>query len=159
SAFAPLLRDPTDPTKGVLTAGELLMPASDLNGDDVPDIGMNADVYAGVIEMPYYTAPADALEGHWQPVEASCQPAIDMKLISEPSESTTAFCPQPEVQATISVPVLLTVPNAANAACDLNADTVPEILGVTIVQHGITQNRTNLLPVAEALTSTRHARI
>src|SRR5690606_11681983 len=61
SAFAPLLRDPTDSTKGVLTAGELLMPASDLNGDDVPDIGMNADVFAGVIEMPYYTAPADAL--------------------------------------------------------------------------------------------------
>ncbi len=152
SAFAPLLRDPANPGAGIRTAGELLMPASDLNADGTPDIGMNADVYAGVITMPYYLDPENPLTSYWQPVEASCDTAIDAELIGEASASTTAYCPLPEVQATISVPVLLTVPNAASGCAGA-------IAGVTIFQHGITQNRTNLLPLAQALSQACHAGI
>lgn len=151
NAFAPLLRDPADPAAGIRTAGELLMPASDQDNDGVPDTGMNAQVYAGVIEMPYYLDPANPLTSFWQPVEASCQTAIDAGLIAEPSASTTAFCPQPETQATLSVPVLLTVPDLAyDGNADGTAD-CPGIGGVTVFQHGITQNRTNLLPLAGTL--------
>lgn len=165
SAFAPLLRDPAAPEEGIRTAGELLMPASDLNEDGMPDIGLNADVYAGVIEMPYYIDPENPLTSYWEADAESplCQGAIAASTtddVSTASASTTAYCPAPIVQATISVPVLLTVPNAAaNATCDTNTDSIPEISGITIFQHGITQNRTNLLPIAQALAQACHAGI
>lgn len=157
SAIAPLMKDATT----VYTAGELLLPASDLDGDEVPDIGMNANVYAGVIEMPYYLAPDSVLDGYWEADadNANCQGAIAAELIAEAPASTTIYCPVPELQATISVPVLITVPNTANVACGTDGLGQANITGVTIFQHGITQNRTNLLPIAGALASACHAGI
>lgn len=157
SAIAPLMKDATT----VYTAGELLLPASDLDGDEVPDIGMNANVYAGVIEMPYYLAPDSILDGYWEADadNANCQGAIAAELIEEAPASTTVYCPVPELQATISVPVLITIPNAAATGCGADGMTNAGITGVTIFQHGITQNRTNLLPIAGALASVCHAGI
>lgn len=157
SAIAPLMKDATT----VYTAGELLLPASDLTGDGVPDTGMNANVYAGVIEMPYYLAPESVLDGYWEADadSANCQGAIAAELIEDAPASTTVYCPVPKLQATISVPVLITVPNTANAACGVDGLGQANIAGVTIFQHGITQNRTNLLPIAGALASACHAGI
>lgn len=155
SGFAPLLRNPENPAEGIRTAGELLMPASDLNEDGTPDIGLNADVYAGVINLPYYSDVENPLSGFWTPVAASCDAAIGAELIQEASASTTAYCPLPEQKATLAVPVLLAVPNAHadNAACS------GMIAGVTIFQHGITGDRTHMLPAASALAQACQAAI
>lgn len=157
SGIAPLLKDATT----VYTAGELLLPASDLTGDGVPDTGMNANVYAGVIEMPYYLDPDNALAGYWEAAadNANCQGAIAADAIAEAPASTTVHCPVPELKGTISVPMLITVPNTANTACGVDGLGQANITGVTIFQHGITQNRTNLLPIAGALASACHAGI
>lgn len=157
SAIAPLMKDATT----VYTAGELLLPASDLTGDGVPDTGMNANVYAGVIEMPYYLAPESALDGYWEADadSANCMGAVNAELIQDAPASTTVYCPAPKLQATISVPVLITVPNVAATGCGADGMTNTGITGVTIFQHGITQNRTNLLPIAGALASACHAGI
>ncbi|HEX6928130.1 MAG TPA: hypothetical protein VF267_02700 [Gammaproteobacteria bacterium] len=168
SAFVPLLKNPANPAEGIYTAGELLLPDSDTTGDDgVPDTGMNADVYAGVIEMPYYSDPANPLTGYWEADAdaAACQGSLNNDalpvLLTEVPESTTAFCAAPELKATIAVPVLLTVPNthAANAACGVDANGLTNITGITIFQHGITQARTNILPIAGALAQSCHATI
>lgn len=158
SAIAPLMKDATT----VYTAGELMLPDSDLDGDGTPDVGMNANVYAGVIEMPYYLDPENPLTSYWEADadDANCQGAIAGGLIDEAPASTTIHCPVPEQQATIAVPVLITVPNAAMAGtCGTDGLGRSNIAGVTIFQHGITQNRTNLLPVAEALANVCHAGI
>lgn len=161
SAIVPL-ENPAAPGT-IFTAGELLLPASDLTGDGVPDIGLEANVFAGVIEMPYYLDPEEALTGYWEADadNANCQGAIAADAIAEAPASTTIHCPVPELQATISVPVLLTVPNAAMDPTCGTADSsghVP-VQGVTIFQHGITQNRTNLLAIAGTLAQTCHAGI
>ncbi|MBW3566811.1 MAG: Ig-like domain-containing protein [Proteobacteria bacterium] len=87
------------------------MTTADLN----PALAGKADVYAGVIEMPYYLDPANPLTSFWEPVDASCATAIGAGLIEEASESTTVYCPLPEEQATVRVPVLITIPNGASA--------------------------------------------
>src|SRR5690606_39830247 len=115
----------------------------------------NADVYAGVINLPYYSDIENPLSGYWSPVEASCQTAIAAELIEEASASTTAYCPLPEQKATLAVPVLLAVPNAHsdNNACS------GMIAGVTIFQHGITGDRTHMLPAASSLAQACQASI
>src|SRR5690606_23547371 len=98
SAFAPLLKDGG---AGILTAGDLLMPASDLNEDGAPDIGLNADIYAGVINLPYYSDVENPLSGFWTPVTEACSENFE-----EASPSTSFHCPLPEQKATLAVPVL-----------------------------------------------------
>jgi len=135
SAFVPIPKNGVDYTAGIATT-------SDLN----ENLTGHADVYIGVIEIPFYLDPENALTSYWQADadHAACQGAIAVEAVAEASASTTVYCPMPEVQATIAVPVLLTVPNGTSAqAGALN--------GVTVFQHGITQSRTNLLAVADAL--------
>ena len=151
SGFVPVLRDPENPGAGIRTAGELLMPASDLNDDGTPDIGTQADVYIGMIEIPYYTT--DPLTGHWVPDSDICaQVVANVAELSEQPESTTAACPTPAEQDTFRVPVLLTVPNASAAGGDT-------INGVTIFQHGITSDRSSMLALAGALADANQAQL
>ncbi len=96
-----------------------------------PAISGAADIYAGTIKLPYYlNKPANPndpaiLQGSWQ---------ID---------KTTGL---PTKTADVTVPVLITVPNATSGKTK-PADGWP----VVIFQHGITANRTSLLGIAETL--------
>jgi len=60
----------------------------------------------------------------------------------------------PTVEANITIPVLATLPNA-NSACTQPAEGWP----VVIFQHGITQNRSALLAIAQSLEAICHAGI
>ena len=98
-----------------------------------------ADVYAGVVTIPYYLSvpsagnPTAALTGYWHG--------------SVHGGDTSVLDPLPKATSNQTIPVLVTVPNA-NAGCGATpAGGWP----VVIFQHGITQNRTNVIAVADAL--------
>ncbi|HEX7047628.1 MAG TPA: hypothetical protein VF275_08680 [Gammaproteobacteria bacterium] len=141
------------------SAGFVPVPKNGVNYDDgiatTADMDArlagHADVYVGVIEMPYYSSVESPLTGYWTPAAAPCQAVVDaVDALTEQPESTTGACPTPAVNATIKVPVLLTVPNAASASGGA-------IAGVTIFQHGITGDRTNMLGIADALADAGQA--
>lgn len=137
SAFVPVPADGVNPANGIATP-------ADLTGN--PAAGTNADVYVGMIEIPYYTT--DPLTGHWVPNATICAAVVDaVDALTEQPASTTSACPTPAVQDTFQVPVILTVPNGAAPG------------GVTIFQHGITGNRSNMLAIAGALANAGQATI
>jgi dienelactone hydrolase len=127
-----------------------------------------ADIYAGVTALPYYlqtpspSDPAAPLSGFWQADPAKPDPngkflgqvpcpafalgATVNGVVLHPSASTTACFPVPVPRSTQTVPVLVTVPNASSGQSK-PASGWP----VVIFQHGITQNRTNVFAVADAL--------
>lgn len=98
-----------------------------------PAITGAADIYAGSIKLPYYLNKAASandpsiLSGSWQ------------------VDKTTGL---PTKTADVTVPVLISVPNAASGQ-NIPADGWP----VVMFQHGITANRTSLLGIAEALSA------
>ena len=96
----------------------------------------NAEVYAGVLSgLPYYLATAKN--------SYDTAPLTKSFVFNDTS--------MPELNATLSVPVLVTVPNKLT----MPADGWP----VVIFQHGITQNRTNLLAISEAFASVGYAAV
>lgn len=126
----------------------------------------NANVYAGTISLPYYlktsggdthsTAP---LTGYW--LADASKPDTGRTFLGQvpcgafvapppgsgfvPSESTTLCFPMPRKQADVTVPVLVTVPNTG--AMPVGG------WPVVIFQHGITGNRSQMLPLAGALSA------
>ena len=144
SGFTPIPKNGVDYADGIATTADM---NAQLQG--------KADVYVGVIELPYYSSTTAPLSGFWTPETAPCQAVVDADNAGDDTlqalpPSTTAWCPMPTVTATISVPVLLTVPNASSA-------TAGAVGGVTIFQHGITGNRTNMLAAADALADVGQA--
>ena len=91
-----------------------------------------ADVYEGTLTLPYYltngTVPTDPLNKFWQGAEGS---------------HLTQYNTTPVQTSEETIPVLLTVPKGAGIG----------LKPVVIFQHGITQNRSNLLTVADSLAS------
>ncbi|MDX1454688.1 MAG: hypothetical protein R3217_04445 [Gammaproteobacteria bacterium] len=134
------------PANGVDYSGGIYTTA-----DANPALQGKADVYVGVMEVPYYHDPSNPLSSYWTPASAPCQAVVDaVSALSEQPESTTSACPTPAVNTVLRIPVLLTVPNATAA---LGAT----INGVTIYQHGITRNRSDMLAVADALADAGQA--
>lgn len=106
-----------------------------------PGLQGKADVYIGTIELPYYlTAPAAdnsdngaALSSFWRDANGN---------------HVSQFSPMPVATSTQTVPITMTVPNAAA----LGQGQMPENgWPVTIYQHGITRNRTDVLAIADAM--------
>ena len=97
----------------------------------------NAEVYAGILSgIPYYLAAA--------------KNTYDTAPLTKSfvfNDSST----MPEVNATLTIPVLVTVPK--NMTMPTNG------WPVVIFQHGITQNRTNLLAISEAIASVGYAAV
>jgi len=103
-----------------------------------------ADVYVGVMTLPYYLAtpavsPTAPDTEHWN---ASAATAPDKM-----STFTTRFNPFPVATVKqLQVPVLMTVPNASSGA------TKPATgWPVVVFEHGLGQSRTNLFGIADAL--------
>lgn len=143
---------------GILNTGDL--------GLGLPPI---ADIYAGFLDLTYYGQlpsmenPTAPLSSIWQ--ADATQPDTSASFLgqvpcgafavgatlpdgqtAQPSVSTTTCFPVPVAQSTQRIPVLVTVPNA-NSGATQPAGGWP----VSIFQHGITQNRSNLFPIAPAL--------
>jgi pimeloyl-ACP methyl ester carboxylesterase len=98
-----------------------------------------ADVYVGVITLPYYLSKTLPDTEYWH---GSAATAPD-----KTSTFTTRFNPFPvaTIQA-LQVPVLMTVPN-------LNSGAVKPAGGwpIVVFEHGITADRTNLFGIADSL--------
>jgi len=95
--------------------------------------GMAGDIYAGIMNLPYYLHKASS--------------ATDSEVLNEfwknsDIQSPTPLNPVPIPTATISVPLLVTVPNKFAKGTEK---------GVVIFQHGITSNRGALLGIADTL--------
>ncbi len=103
-----------------------------------------ADIYIGTIDLPYYrTAPADAedetgITSFWKTADGG-----NIVGGTLPAETSTQ-----------TVPVLMTVPNA-NSGNSVPANGWP----VTIFVHGVTSNRTAMLPIADAMAQAGFAMI
>jgi hypothetical protein len=110
-----------------------------------------ANIYVGSTVLPYYLTPAtttnDAaartavLTRFWTAAGAPPPPLTDTA-----SRNLTMFNPIPAKVADVTVPILVTVPNATSAC------PVPPAGGwpIVIVQHGITRNRSDALAIADA---------
>ncbi|TJY65052.1 hypothetical protein E4T66_02180 [Sinimarinibacterium sp. CAU 1509] len=140
--------------------------------DVIPQLPPVADLYVGSLKLPYYLADASAtaedgdflvngapdnpLNSFWHadpnvvadgdaPVGVPC---VALSQTGGISQSTTGCFPQPLARATQTVPVLVTLPNANSG------HTMPEGgWPVVIFQHGITGNRSQMLPLAPALAA------
>jgi hypothetical protein len=124
-----------------------------------------ADIYAGQLVLPYYLAapseeaPTAPLTQFWK-ADIS-KPNLDATFLGQvpcgafaagaplptgtakPSNSTTLCYPLPLKQSDQTVPVIVTIPKG----------TMPEAgWPVVIFQHGITGNRSQMLPLSPALT-------
>jgi dienelactone hydrolase len=100
-----------------------------------------ADVWVGALaNLPYYLGT---------PSQANPIAPLNSNFVD--AQGSAIFTGMPAVQDTKVIPVLMTVPNIS----DKPANGWP----VVIFQHGITQNRTNLLTVADSLAAAGYAAI
>jgi pimeloyl-ACP methyl ester carboxylesterase len=98
-----------------------------------------ADVYVGVLTLPYYLSKTDPDTGYWQASAASAPDKM--------STYTTRFNPFPVANVkALQVPVLMTVPNAASGATKPGTG-----WPIVIFQHGLGEDRTNLFGIADSL--------
>lgn len=98
-----------------------------------------ADIHVGTVTVPYYlTAPSQDVPR--APLTKFWRGAANSFV--------TANNPQPVATGTQTIPLLLTLPNATSGQ-SRPASGWP----VVIFQHGITQNRSNLLAIADSLAA------
>jgi pimeloyl-ACP methyl ester carboxylesterase len=113
-----------------------------------------ANVYVGVLHMPYNlevpsaSKPTAALTDFWHAAPGGYVPPFNQVGLSPNSTNVTFANPFPVPTTSVTVPVLLTVPNA-NSGRSKPASGWP----VVIFQHGITRNRTDAFAVAGALAA------
>jgi pimeloyl-ACP methyl ester carboxylesterase len=114
-----------------------------------------ADVYIGTIDLPYYQTaavsnnnPGGVLSGFWKAAPGAYVPPFNQAGLSPTSTNVTFANPFPVATKTETVPLILTVPNAASGK--------PRPTGgwpIVIFQHGITRNRTDAFAIAQTLAS------
>lgn len=133
-------------------------------GKTLGDLGLGlppvADIYIGAIDLPYYLdAPAEAcipspecgsepLRGHWDAAPGAYVPPFDRAGLDPTSTNVTFANPLPVAKSTQTVPLLMTLPNAASGKTK-PASGWP----LVIYQHGITRNRTDMFAVAGTLAA------
>ena len=133
-------------TTGVMGLQDTHLTSKDilaLSGYDVTGLQANAEVYEGNLsQVPYYLAKANTPQ--------------DTAPLTHSFEFNTTTTAMPELNATLTIPVLVTIPKST---ADKNITMPPNGWPVVIFQHGITQDRTNLLAIAEAFSSVGYAAV
>jgi len=133
-SITPVLKDVAASAK----AGNLIVAATGKTTNDVssslPGI---ADVYIGTLDVPYYLeTPTEAnsfdpRSGYWKGVNGS---------------SLTRYNTTPVANTNLTIPVMMTVPNA------MSGQTKPATgWPVVMYQHGITRNRTDVIVYADRM--------
>lgn len=128
---------------------------SGLNTSAVGGFGL-ADIYIGVITLPYYLGipspenPTAPLTEFWRAEPGAYIPPFDQVPFLDPtSTNITVANPFPVPTGMQTVPLLVTVPNANSGF------TKPEGgWPVVIFTHGLTRNRTDMLAIADAIAQT-----
>ena len=158
-AITPVLnvvRSQAQPTM-TQVAQACLAPGFCLNTADVLPPGASpgiADLYLGVIEIPYYLGvpsaenPTAPLNQFWRAAPGAYMPPFDGLGLDPTSTNITVANPMPVETDRQIVPLLMTVPNAMSGHVR-PASGWP----VVIFQHGITGNRTNMLALADTMAS------
>jgi pimeloyl-ACP methyl ester carboxylesterase len=122
----------------------------------------NADIYVGQLVVDYYmdtpailppvppattglpdTHDVAVIESFWMGAPFTLDPT------ATPTNFVTRFNPFPVAKATLGVPLMMTVPNAASAWVQAVGGPPPGGWPVVIFGHGITRNRTDMLALAE----------
>ena len=150
--------------QGVIAQSEPAKTRLAPTGKTLADLGMGlpgvADIYIGTIDLPYYlNAPgpaclmtdpcgAEPLHGNWEAAPGAYVPPFNQYGLDPTSTNVTFANPLPVAKSTQTVPLLLTVPNAASGKTK-PASGWP----LVIFQHGITRNRTDMLAVAGTLAA------
>jgi len=140
--FATRTQSITAPMEAVAIAasvgGSINMVPTGMTTADVNETAPGAaDLFVGTLDLPYYlTAPANpndaaAISSFWRPEEG---------------EFITGLNPVPVATSTQTIPVLMTVPNASSSQT-MPANGWP----VAIFVHGITNDRTFMLTVADTM--------
>jgi len=102
----------------------------------------HADLYVGVLTIPYYLSKTAPVTGMWQAPPF----ALDAT-----STAVTRFNPVPVPTQMLQIPALITVPNAKSAYALAGGPTPPPGgWPVLIYQHGVVVNREYMLPVADS---------
>ena len=99
--------------------------------DFVPGVPGIADVYVGFLEIPYYMDPTDIGGSFW---------------VGANGQLLTRFNPTPLVRTTLRIPMLASLPNVFSGQAQ-----PPGGWPVAIYQHGVTDNRTSLLAIADSM--------
>jgi hypothetical protein len=113
-----------------------------------------ADIFIGFIELPYYLVPPSQqnptgpLTGFWRAAPGAYVAPFNQFGLDPTSTNLTVANPVPVANATVRVPVLMTVPNAASGRTR-PASGWP----IVIFQHGITRNRTDALAIAVTMAA------
>ena len=104
----------------------------------------HADVYVGVLTIPYYLSKTEPVTGSWQ------APPVALVPNGPTSTLVTRFNPVPVPTQMLQIPALITVPNASSAG-----GPIPPANGwpVVIYQHGVVVDREYMLPVADAFAN------
>jgi hypothetical protein len=126
-----------------------------LNTSDVGGFGL-ADIYIGVITLPYYSGipsagnPVAPLTDFWKATPGGYIPPFDQIPFLDPtSTNLTVANPFPVPTGMQTVPLLVTVPN------ETSGFTKPEGgWPVVIYMHGLTRNRTDMLALADSVALT-----
>jgi hypothetical protein len=139
--------DVLDVVSKITTAQQTLIVPAGLTTAAIGAAG-KADIYVGSTKLPYYltppTSPTDSaaiLTKFWTAAGPSPVPGIDAT-----SRNLTMFNPTPAKVADVTVPIVVTIPNATSACPGKPTAGWP----VAIVQHGITGNRGQALTMADA---------
>jgi hypothetical protein len=117
-----------------------------------------ADIYIGVITLPYYLGvqsadnPTAPLTEFWRAAPGAYVPPFDALGLSPESTSLTFANPFPVKTGDQTVPLLLTLPNARSGQAKPAAGWPVVIFG-----HAIGGNRANLLAAADALAAAGYA--
>ena len=116
-------------------------------GTLVPGGGGAADIWIGTLDVPYYqtavgeNGAADALGGFWTGEGGSLLTATNPLPVTTNNGNPNG---------TETIPVLMSIPNDMSAG----GGTMPAAgWPVAIFQHGITQDRTNMFAVADAMAN------
>jgi pimeloyl-ACP methyl ester carboxylesterase len=110
-----------------------------------------ADIYIGILPLPYYLSapgvggnpPTAVLTGFWRAAPGAYVPPFNQAGLDPTSTNITFANPIPVATTTVTVPVLLTIPNA-NSGRTKPAAGWP----IVIFNHGITRNRTDALAIS-----------
>ena len=125
---------------GIVFTGLTVAAALQASGQTPPPVAALANLYAGDVALPYYSAvptaanPSAPLTGYWHTANGG---------------DTTVLSPLPAATVAQNViPILVTIPNA-------NSNCIMPVSGwkTVIFQHGITQNRENVLAIGGSFAS------
>ncbi len=124
-----------------------------LNTNNVnPGLAGKADIFVGTLQVPYYLTPPTTQACTGASALTTCE-VLTRFWLGNPSQLDpnslflTRFNPVPVATATLTIPLLLTRPNATAIA---GAARPPDGWPVAIFQHGITGDRSQMLAIADA---------